>query len=128
MFVALALTAPYGFPSGEAVAQIGSSEPIWVTEEVLQRFNIPYAVGKTYYAWAFASIFSAFQFATALEPLPSQCAHWGTFPIGEGKALRAKQQFVGQLRVAGMLLNQKRRHICVLRKYGTFARITPPFS
>ena len=27
------------------------------------------------------------------KPLPPQCAHWGTFPKGEGKALPAKHQF-----------------------------------
>ena len=31
----------HGFPYGEAVAQIGSSEPIWVTEEVVGHFSIP---------------------------------------------------------------------------------------
>ena len=29
-----------------------------------------------------------------VKPLPPQCTHWGTFPKGEGKALRAKHQFV----------------------------------
>ena len=33
-------------------------------------------------------------------PHPPQCAHWGTFPPGEGIALRrpCKHQFIGQLR------------------------------
>ena len=33
-------------------------------------------------------------------PHPPQCAHWGTFPPGEGIALRRpyKHQFIGLLR------------------------------
>ena len=46
-------------------------------------------------------LFGVFPYTTAcllllplVKPLPPQCTHWGTFPKGEGKALRAKQQFV----------------------------------
>ena len=37
-------------------------------------------------------------------PHPPQCAHWGTFPPGEGIALRYlyKFQFIGQLRITDM--------------------------
>ena len=37
-------------------------------------------------------------------PHPPQCAHWGTFPPGEGIALRNpyKHQFIGQLRKTDM--------------------------
>ena len=37
-------------------------------------------------------------------PHPPQCAHWGTFPPGEGIALRhpCKHQFIGLLGKTGM--------------------------
>ena len=50
----------------------------------------------------------------ASAPHPPQCAHWGTFPPGEGIALRNpyKHQFIGQL-------NKADKHI---RKYETEMR------
>ena len=78
-----------GFPFGEAGTQIGTSEPIWVTEEVWYRVNIRFAVGKNQRFGVFLLYSSVFIVVPLRKPLPPQCAHWGTFPKGEGKALRA---------------------------------------
>ena len=69
----------------EAVAQIGTSEPIWVTDE--ERRNVKYGFalrknGRNGTLYPFFGVHSASHCIAV--PHPPQCAHWGTFPPGEG--------------------------------------------
>ena len=78
-----------GFPFGEAGTQIGTSEPIWVTEEVFQGFNIPGRLVKRRSFRLFAPILVHSKLQLFPNLFRPSARTYGTFPKGEGKALRA---------------------------------------
>ena len=83
-----------GFPFGEAGTQIGTSEPIWVTEEVWYRVNIRFAVGKNQRFGVFPYIPVCLS-SCRCENLFRPSVRTGA-PSPKGKARRCAQQYCKQ--------------------------------
>ena len=118
----------HSFPRGEAVAQIGTSEPIWVTDE--ERRNVKYGValrknGRNGTLYPFFGVHSASHCIAV--PHPPQCAHWGTFPPGEGILTApgsiqptAKQQFTPLPGKAGLIFHHYTHSYCINKEANRF--------
>ena len=79
-----------GFPRGEAVAQIGSSEPIWVTDEECGKFAFLTNKDGTYTGLSAETKYQPSLKLKCILPSSSSAPFGGTFPPGEGKAPAAR--------------------------------------
>ena len=75
-----------GFPRGEAVAQIGSSEPIWVTDEECGKYAFLINQVGTYSNLSAKKKFQPSPKSRRSRPSSSSAPFGGTFPPGEGIA------------------------------------------
>ena len=79
-----------GFPRGEAVAQIGTSEPILVTDEESGKYAFLINQVGTYSNLSAKKKFQPSPKSRRSRPSSSSAPFGGTFPPGEGKAPAAR--------------------------------------